>query len=147
MQKILGTILGVVIGSLTLFIVGLIANAMQPTPPELMDPATPEAVAQRVAFASTFTWLSTIFGLALGAFLGGAIGAKIAKDKIVWVTSAIGLVLSLWAVYTFYVVFPAVLWVPFGMLISTFLFSYLGGFVVMRSQQKKSEPKKNLTSS
>ena len=68
-------------------------------------------------------------------FLGGVIGARVAKEKIVWVTSAIGLVLSLWAVYTFYVVFPAALWVPIGMLISAFLFSYLGGFVVTQSRK------------
>ena len=146
MRKILAVILGAFIGSLTLFIVGIIANALQPTPPALMDPSTPEAVAQRVAFASTFTWLSTIFGLALGAFLGGVVGAKIAKDKVVWVTSVIGLVLSLWAVYTFYVVFPAVLWVPSGMLISAFLFSNLGGRS-LGSQQKKSDPTKNTSSS
>jgi len=147
LRKILAIIAGAVVGTITLLIVGMIANAIQPTPPELMNPATPETVAQRVAFASTFTWLSTIFGLALGAFIGGFIGAKVARDKIVWVSSATGLVLSIWAVYTFYVVFPAVLWVPFGMLISVFLFSYLGGFVVQRSQQKKSDPTKNLTSS
>jgi membrane protein YqaA with SNARE-associated domain len=147
MRKILAVILGAVVGTTTLLLIGFIANTLQPTPPELMDPATSEAVAQRVAFASTFTWLSTIFGLALGAFLGGVIGAVVAKDKIVRVTSAIGLVLSLWAVYTLYVVFPAVLWVPFGMLISVFLCSYLGGFVVQRSRQKKSDPTKNLTSS
>jgi len=75
--------------------VGLIANAIHPTPPELMDPATPEAVAQRVAATPTFTLLSTIFGLALGASLSGTIGAKVAKEKIFWVTSAIGLVLPL----------------------------------------------------
>ena len=115
--------------------VGAIANAINPTPPELMDPKTPEAVAQRVASATTSTWLSTIFGLALGAFLGGVTGARVAKEKTVWVTSAIGSVLSLWAFYTFYIVFPAVLWVPIGMLISVFLFSYLGGFVVMQAQQ------------
>ena len=85
--------------------------------------------------------------MTVGAFFGGVTGARVAKEKIVWVTSAIGLVLSLWAFYTFYVVFPAVLWVPIGMLISVFLFSYLGGFVVMRSQDKKSAPPKNLTSS
>ena len=147
MRKILAVILGAVVGSITLFLVGLIANAIYPTPPELMDPATPEAVVQRVASTSTITWLSTIFGLALGAFLGGVIGARVAIEKIVWVTSAIGLVLSLWAFYTFYVVFPAVLWVPIGMLISSLLFSYLGGFVVMRSQQKKSAATKKLTSS
>ena len=142
MRKILAVILGAVVGTIILFIVGFIANAIDPTPPELMDPASPEAVALRVASTPTFTWLSTIFGLALGAFLGGVIGARVAKEKIVWVTSAIGLVLSLWAFYTFYVVFPAVLWVPLVMLISVFLFSYLGGFVVMQSQKEKSTPKK-----
>lgn len=141
MRKILAVILGTVIGNIILFMVGLIANAIHPTPPELMDSATPEAVAQRVAAAPTFTWLSTIFGLALGAFLGGIIGAKVAKEKIVWVTSAIGLVLSPWAFYTFYIVFPEVLWVPIGMLISALLFSYLGGVVIMQSQQKKSARK------
>ena len=135
MRKILAVILGPIVGTITLLMVGTIANAIHPTPPELMDAATPEAVAQRVAFASTSTWLSTIFGLALGAFLGGVVGAGVAKEKIVWVTSAIGLVLSLWAFYTFYIVFPAVLWVPIGMLISALLFSYLGGVVVMRSQR------------
>ena len=147
MRKILAVILGAVVGTITLLMVGIIANAIYPTPPELMDPATPEAVAQRVASAPTSTWLSTIFGLALGAFLGGVVGARVAKEKIVWVTSAIGLVLSLWAFYTFYVVFPEVLWVPTGMLISVFLFSYLGGFVAMQSQQKMSAPSKKLTSS
>ncbi len=135
MRKFLAVILGAAVGTITLFIIGIIANAINPTPPELMDPATPEAVARRVASATTFTWLSTIFGLALGAFLGGVIGARVAKEKMVWVTSAIGLVLSLWAFYTFYIVFPAVLWVPLGMLISAFLFSYLGGFVVIQSNK------------
>ncbi len=49
MRKIVAVFLGAVIGSLVLFGVGLIANAIQPTPPELMDPATAEAVVQRVA--------------------------------------------------------------------------------------------------
>jgi hypothetical protein len=135
MRKILAVIVGAVVGTITLFMVGVIANAIHPTPPELMDPATPEAVAMRVASTSTIKWLSTIFGLSVGAFLGGVIGARVAKEKIVWVTSFIGLVLSPWAFYTLYVVFPAVLWVPIGMLISVLLFSYLGGFVVMQSQK------------
>ncbi len=141
MRKILAVIVGAVGGTVIFFIVGLIANAIQPTPPELMDPATPEAVTLRVASTPTFTWLSTIFGLALGAFLGGTISAIVAKEKIVWITSAIGLVFSLWAFYTFYIVFPAVLWVPIAMLISAFLFSYLGGAVITQSQQKESAPK------
>ncbi|MBK5107810.1 MAG: hypothetical protein JJE12_06745 [Anaerolineales bacterium] len=136
MRKFLAVILGAAVATITLLMVGMIANAIYPTPPELMDPATPEAVALRVASAPMSTWLSTLFGLALGAFIGGVIGARVAKEKIVWVTTAIGLVLSLWAFYTFYVVFPAVLWVPIGMLISVFLFSYLGGYVIIKSQQK-----------
>ena len=139
MRKIAAVFLGAIVGTMTLFVVGVIANAIHPTPPELMDPATPEAVAQRVAFTSTSTWLSTIFGLALGAFFGGVVGARVAKERIIWVTGAIGLVLSLWAFYTFYIVFPAVIWVPIGMLISVLLFSYLGGFAVRQSQQKKSD--------
>ena len=139
MRKFVAATLGVITGTVTLLMVGVIANVIHPTPPELMDPTTPEAVAQRVAFTSTSTWLSTIFGLALGAFLGGIVGARVTKERIVWVTSAIGLVLSLWAFYTFYVVFPAVIWVPIGMLISALLFSYLGGFAVRQSQQKKSD--------
>ncbi len=144
MRNSVAVILGSVVGTIIFYIVGVIANAIHPTPPELMDPATPEAVAQRVASVSTSTLLTTLFGLALGAFSGGVIGARVAKEKTVWVTSAIGLVLSLWAFYTFYIVFPAVLWVPFGMLISALLFSYLGGFVVKQSKSKsgsKSESK------
>ena len=133
-RKILAIILGAIVGTIILFMVGIIANTLNPTPPELMDPATPEAVALRVASASTSTWLSTIFGLALGALLGGIVGARVVKEKTIYVTSAIGLVLSLWAVYTFYVVYPDVLWVPIAMLISTLLLPYLGGLIVMRSQ-------------
>jgi hypothetical protein len=136
MRKVLAVILGAVVGTFTLLLVGFVANAISPTPPELMDPATPEAVARRVAAATMSTWLSTIFGLALGAFLGGFTGASVSRERALLVAGAIGLVLSLWAVYTLYVVFPAVLWVPTAMLISALLFSYLGGLVVMRSQRK-----------
>ena len=137
MRKILVVILGVAVATFVFFMIGVIDDALRPIPRELMDPATPEAVAQRVASTPTSKWLVVMFGLALGAFLGGITGGTVAGEKTVWVTSAIGLVLSSWAFYTFYVVFPAVLWVPIGMLISVFLFSYLGGFVVMRSQQAK----------
>ena len=136
MRKSLAVILGSIVGTIIFFIVGIIANAIHPTPPELMDPATPEAVAQRVVSVRISTWLTTLLGLALGAFSGGFIGASVAREKVIWVTSAIGLVLSLWTFYTFYIVFPAVLWVPIGMLISALLFSYLGGVVVKKSKSK-----------
>ena len=139
-------ILGAVVGTIALLTVGVTANAIHPTPSELMDPKNPEAVAQRVASTTISTWLSTVFGLALGAFLGGVTGAKVAKGRTVWVTSAIGSVLSLWALYTFYVVYPAVLWVPTAMFISVLLFSYLGGLAVMQAQQQKSGCRRGPTS-
>ena len=143
MRKILAVILGAVVSTTVLLMVGVIANTIQPTPPELMDTATPEAVAERVASATMFTWLSTIFGHALGAFLGGIVGAIVAKEKIVLVTGIIGFVCSLWAFYTFYIVFPTVLWVPIAMLISAFLFSYFGGNVIKQAQRKGSAQKLN----
>lgn len=79
-------------------------------------------------------WLSTIFGLALGAFSGGVVGTRILREKNAWITGAIGLLLSPWAFYTFYIVFLAVLWVPILMLISAFLFSYLGGVMITKYQ-------------
>jgi hypothetical protein len=133
MRRLFAVVSGALAASLVLLLVGVIANAINPTPPELMDPKTPEEVARRVASATTFTWISTIGGLALGAFFGGVLGALIAREKVTRITWLIGLVLSLWAFYTFYIVFPAVLWVPAIMLISVFLFSYLGGRVVSRN--------------
>ncbi len=135
MRMILAVISGAVVGSLIFFGFGFIANLISPTPPELMDPATPEAVELRVAFTSTATWLLTMFGLAVGAFAGGAVAAGIDKTSRILAASLTGSFLSLWALYTFYVVFPAVLWVPAGMLISALLFSYLGGTAVRRLKQ------------
>ena len=123
MRKIFAVISGAAVATIILFMVGVIDNALRPLPRELKDRATPEAVAQRVASTPTSKWLVVMFGLALGAFLGGITGATVAREKIVRVANAIGLLLSLWAFYTLYVVFPAALWVPIGMLISVFLFS------------------------
>lgn len=132
MKNIIAIIVGALVGSTVLLIVGSIANAVQPTPPEMMDPSTPEEVAERVAAATKFTWISTIVGLALGAFVGGFIGGKIAKEMAAKVSLGIGLLLATWAFYTLYIVYPAVLWVPIVMLVSVFLFSYLGGSMVTR---------------
>lgn len=136
MRVLLGILVGAGVGSLTLVMVGIVANAISPTPTALMDSSTPEAVARRVAAAPLGTWLTVIFGLVLGGFVGGGIGARVAKDRRVEVTTGIGTVLSLWALYTLYIVFPAVLWVPAIMLIVAFAFSYLGGLLARRTRAK-----------
>jgi membrane protein YqaA with SNARE-associated domain len=81
MRKTIAVIAGALIGTFTLFVVGIIANALFSTPPELMDPATPETVTLRVASTPLFTWLTTILGLTPGSFFGGYTGTRIAKEK------------------------------------------------------------------
>ena len=137
LRKILAVILGVIVGNVVFFLVGIVADRIYPTPPELLDPQTPEATALRVASAEATGLLLVLLGSALGGFFGGIIGAAVARERIVSVTSAIGGLLSLWALYSFYIFFPARLWFPAGMLISFLLFSYLGGLVLMQSKKER----------
>ena len=90
MRKLLAVVLGVIVGNVVFFLVSIVANRIYPTPPELMDPQTPEATALRVAAAEANGLLLVLLGSALGGLFGGIIGAKVAKERIVSVTSAIG---------------------------------------------------------
>ena len=137
LRKFLAVILGVVVGNVIFFLVSIVSDRIYPTPPELLNPQTPESTALRVTTAEVNGLLLVLLGSALGAFFGGIIGAAIAKGKIVAVTSAIGGLLSPWAFYSFYVFYPARLWFPIGMLIAFLVSSYLGGLVVMQSQKEK----------
>ena len=103
LRKSLAVILGVVVGNVIFFLVSIVSDRIYPTPPELLNPQTPEATALRVTTAEVNGLLLVLLGSALGAFFGGIIGAAIAKGKIVAVTSAIGGLLSPWAFYSFYV--------------------------------------------
>lgn len=134
MRKFLAVVLGVLVANAIFFLGSLIANALYPTPPELMDPQTPEATALRVATAETNSLGLLILAGAVGGFLGGIVGAKVAKGSTLAVTSAIGALLAPWAVYSFYVFFPARLWFPIGMLIAFFISTYLGGVVARRTK-------------
>ena len=99
MRKILAVVLGVLIANVVFFLGSVAADRFYPTPPELMDPQTPEATALRVAAAETNGLMLVILAGALGGLVGGFIGAKVGKGSTVAVTSAIGGLLSLWAVY------------------------------------------------
>lgn len=137
MRKILSAILGAVVASLVFFAVAFVDNALRPRTPEPTDSATPQAVEKRVNSTPTSKWLAVMGGLALGAFVGGFTAAKVAGEKTAGVATGVGLLLTPWAGYTLYVVYPAVLWVPTGMLLSLFLFALLGGSLARRS---KSDP-------
>ena len=139
-RKILAVILGVIVGNVVFVLVGVVAERMYPTPPELLDPQTPEATALRVAKAEANGLLLVLLGGALGGLLGGMIGARVAMEKSVPVAIAIGGLLSIWAVYSLYVFYPQRLWFPGGMLIAFLLFSYLGGLVSNRLLAVQSSP-------
>ena len=95
MRKILAVVLGVLVANVVFFLGSVAADRFYPTPPELMDPQTPEATALRVAAAETNGLMLVILAGALGGLVGGFIGAKVAKGSTVAVTSAIGGLLSL----------------------------------------------------
>ena len=135
-RKILAVVLGVIVGNGVFFLVGIVADRIYPTPPELLDPQTPAATALRVATAEATGLLLVLLGSAPGGLFAGIIGAVVARERIVSVTSAIGGLLALWAIYSLYVFFPARLWFPAGMLVSFLLFSYLGGLVIMQSKKR-----------
>ena len=136
MRNILAVILGVIVANVVFFLGSLAADRFYPTPPELMDPQTPEATALRVASAETNGLVLVILAGALGGLAGGFIGAKVARGSRVAVTSAIGGLLSLWAAYSFYVFFPARLWFPIGMLVAFLVSTYVGGFIASKSQRE-----------
>ena len=134
MRTFLAVIVGVIVANVSFFLVSVVADRIYPTPSELMDPQTPEATALRVATAEAMGLLFVLLGSALGGFSGGLVGAAIARDKAILVACAIGGLLSLWALYSFYVFYPARLWFPIGMLVSFLLCSYLGGVVAGRKE-------------
>lgn len=132
MRKLVAITIGILVGNLIFFCIAMVANWINPTPPELMDPSTAEAVAERVAQTTTYAWFTTIFGLAIGSFIGGVLGAKIENKHSLGTSIIIGLVFSLWAFYTFYIVYPKVLWVPFIMLFTALYCSYRGGKILWK---------------
>lgn len=125
-RRIAAVLLGVIVANVIFFSVSLVADRLYPTPSELMDPQTPEATALRVETAER----NGLLGSSLGGFFGGTVGAGVAKDRKMIVAGAIGLLLSLWALYSFYVFYPARLWFPGGMLLSFLFLPGLGGLLM-----------------
>ncbi|NNE29183.1 MAG: hypothetical protein HKN16_06080 [Saprospiraceae bacterium] len=122
----LAVILGVALGNLLFFLVGFIANSIQPTPAEFMDPSTPEIMAKRVQSTSLFKWLATLLGHGLGALAAGFIASKLARQAPTWMISLITLLFALWAFYLFYFVYPEVIWVPLVMFAFALFFPGFG---------------------
>ena len=129
MRSAIGVAVGVIVANVIFFLGGMVAERVYPTPPELLDPQTAEATALRVEMAEGGGLLLVIVGSALGGFLGGATGTKVAGGRGTGVAIVIGLLLAFWGVYALYVFYPQRLWFPVGLLIGFPVFCYLGGLV------------------
>lgn len=123
-------VLGIVVANVVFMAMGFLADALYPTPPELLDPQTAEETAARVEAANTGGLALVVLGSAMGGVVGGAVGGMIARKKAVAAAVAIGALLSLWGVYSFYVFYPERLWFPIGLFVGFPLFSLLGGLGV-----------------
>lgn len=80
-----------------------------------MDPSTPEEVVKRVQHTPTSKWTHTIIGLFLGSIAALWLSIKWDGKEAMLIVAGIML---LWPVYTFYIVYPDVLWVPLAMAIA-----------------------------
>ena len=119
--------------SLLAILAGVIgANLLYPTPPELMDPQTPEETAARVDAADAVGLLLVVLGGALGGLAGGMAGAVFAGRKDWRPVAAIGGLLSLWGVYSLWVFYPDRLWFPIGLLLAFPVSSCIGGRLLSR---------------
>lgn len=145
LRRAIGVVVGVILANVIFFLGGMVAERVYPTPPELLNPQTAEATAQRVEMAEGGGLLLVIFGSALGGFLGGMTGTKVAGGRETVVAVVIGALLALWGVYAFYVFYPQRLWFPIGLLIGFPVFCYFGclatrstaGWTIRKTQRRQ----------
>ena len=130
LRGVLAIVIGVIVGNTVFLAAGAVSNAVYPTPPELMDPQTPEETAARVDAAETGGLVLVVLGSALGGMAAGASAGYTARGQAALVAAALAVLLSLsWGVYSFYVFYPERLWFPAGLFAGFLLFTPVGGLV------------------
>ena len=139
MRLLLAVVAGVLVANVVFLLVGFVGEALYPTPPESLDPQTPEETAARVEGASAGGLALVVVGSALGGLAGGVVAGVVARRRDVAVAVVVGALLSLWGVYSFYVFYPARLWFPIGLFVCFPLFSVLGGLAAARFRNAGAE--------
>ena len=130
LRGILAIVLGVIVGNAVFLAAGVVSNAVYPTPPELMDPQTPEETAARVDASETGGLVLVVLGSAIGGLAAGASAGYAARRQALLVAVVLAVLLSLsWGGYSFYVFYPARLWFPAGLFAGFLLFTPIGGLV------------------
>ena len=133
LQGFLAVVVGVIVGNFVFLAAGGVSNDVYPTPPELMDPQTPEETTARVDAAQTGGLALVVLGAAVGGLAAGASAGYVARRQAFLVAVVIAALLSLsWGVYSFYVFYPARLCFPAGLFVGFLLFTPVGGLVAAR---------------
>lgn len=132
LRPVSAVLAGLVVAHVVYFLAGFAAEGLFPTPPDLLDPQTPEETAARVEGANGGGLVLVVVGSALGGLAGGAVAGRAAGRRAVAAAALLGAMLALWGVYSFYVFYPARLWFPAGLLLCFPLFSVLGGLATAR---------------
>ena len=95
LQGVLAIVVGVIVGNFVLLAGGAVSNAVYPTPPELMDPQTPEETAERVDAARTGGLALVVLGAALGGLAAGASAGYVARRQALPVAVVLAVLLAL----------------------------------------------------
>ena len=133
LQGVLAIVVGVIVGNTVFLAGGAVSNAVYPTPPELMDPQTPEETAERVDAARTGGLALVVLGAAVGGLAAGASAGYVARSQALRVAIVLAVLLAFsWGVYSFYVFYPERLWFPAGLFAGFLLFTPLGGLIAAR---------------
>lgn len=102
LRSIIGVILGVTVGSITVAIVEAIGHLVYPPPPDL-DATNPEAIKAIKAFIATApvgVLLVVLLAWAAGAFLGGLVAAWIGRRAPAVHALIVGAVILLFGIAT-----------------------------------------------
>ena len=130
LRGVLAVVVGVIVGNLVFLAGGAVSSAVYPTPPELMDPQTPEQTAERVDAAQTGGLALVVLGAGVGGLAAGASAGYAARRQALLVAMVLAVLLSLsWGAYSFYVFYPARLWFPAGLFAGFLVFTPLGGLL------------------
>jgi len=130
MKNIFAILTGILIGTLFFILFGALSASFQSPLPAGLAMSDPAYNPARVEATPRSSWVVTLTGIVLGAFLAGAAGTAISSAKKPWITSWIGALLSLWVFYGLFMVPEIPFWFDLASLAAYLLFTYLGGMVI-----------------
>lgn len=124
LKNILSVPIGVIIGTMTVFLVQRL-NAMIHVPPEGLDPADKEVFAAYIGSLPTLAFLLIISSFVLGALIGAFITSKMAETQKFNLGIFTGFILFV-STFTALTIIPNPLWVVLTGILLTLISLYFG---------------------